>query len=228
MRVALKIGGSVLCPNGFPDMEYVRKFSKFLVELERKRNKIIVVTGGGGIARKYIESARVFTPSEDFLDRIGILGTRMNAMVLIASLGGRAYPRVVKNKDDLEHALGSNKIVVMGGTIPKQTTDAVTVAVAELLNADMIIIGTDVDGIYERDPKKYRGAKMFKNLSISDLKKIIKTKKYRAKPVAVIDPLAVKLLERSKIKTIVLNGRKIDNIRKAIEGGKFRGTTIGE
>lgn len=228
MRIVFNIGGSVLCPEGTPDMGYVKKFSKFILDLKRKKSKIIVVAGGGGIARKYIELARAFKPSEDFLDIIGIMGTRMNAMVFIASLGEHAYPKVVKNKDDLEHALSSGKIVVMGGTVPKQTTDAVTVAVAELFDADLIIMGTDVDGVYDKDPDKYKGAKLLENASLNDLKKIVKTKKHRAKPVAVIDPVAVELLERARIKTIVLNGKKIENMRKAIGGRKFVGTTIGE
>jgi len=227
MRIVFNIGGSVLCPKGIPDMDYVKKFSKFVIGLKRKKSKIIVVAGGGDVARKYIEFARAFKPTEDFLDMIGILGTRMNAMVLIASLGENAYKRVVKNRDDLDHALSSGKIVVMGGTVPKQTTDAVTIAVAELFNADLIIMGTDVDGVYDKDPDKYRGAKMMKRAKVKDLKKITKTKKHHAKPVAVMDPVAVKLLEKAKIKTIVLNGKKIENIKKAIEGRGFKGTTIG-
>lgn len=228
MRIVFNIGGSVLCPEGTPDMGYVKKFSKFILNLKRKKHKIIVVTGGGGISRKYIELARTFKPSEDFLDWIGILGTRMNAMVLIASLGEYAYPKVVKNKDDLEHALSSNRIVVMGGTVQGQTTDAVTIAVAELFNANLIIMGTDVDGVYDKDPDKYRHAKLLKIASINDLKKITRTKKHRAKPIAVIDPIAVKLLKRAKIRTIVLNGKKIENIKKAVQGGKFIGTVVGE
>ncbi|NIO21435.1 MAG: UMP kinase [Candidatus Aenigmarchaeota archaeon] len=228
MRIVFNIGGSVLCPKGIPDTDYIKKLSKLFIGLKRRKHKILIVAGGGGIARKYIELARSFKPSEDFLDWIGILGTRMNAMVLIASLGREAYERVVKNKDDLEHAIASNKIVVMGGTVPKQTTDAVTVAVAELFKADIIIMGTDVDGVYDKDPDKYKQAKLIKRAKVKDLKKIVRTKKHKAKPVAVIDPVAVKLLERHKIKTIVLNGKKIENIKRVLNGKKFIGTTIGE
>ncbi|NIO22524.1 MAG: UMP kinase [Candidatus Aenigmarchaeota archaeon] len=228
MRIVFNIGGSVLCPEGIPDMDYVKKLSKLVLGLKRKKHKIIVVTGGGGISRRYIEMARNFKPSEDFLDWIGILGTRMNAMILIASLGEHAYPKVVKNKEDLEHALSSGRIVVMGGTVPKQTTDAVTVAVAELFKADLIIMGTDVDGVYDKDPDRYKNAKLIKRAKVKDLKKIVKTKKHRAKPVEVIDPVAVKLLKHAKIRTIVLNGKKIENIRKAIEGKGFKGTLIGD
>jgi len=227
MRIVFNIGGSVLCPEGIPDMDYVKKLSKFMIGLRRKKHKVLIVTGGGGVARKYIELARIFRPTEDFLDWIGILGTRMNAMVMIASMREHAYKRVVRSKEDLEHAISSNKIVVMGGTIPGQTTDAVTVAVAELFEADLIIMGTDVDGVYDKDPDKHKKAKLIRKAKVKDLKRIVKTKKHRAKPVAVIDPLAVKLMKRAKIKTIVLNGKKIENIRKAIGGKKFIGTTIG-
>jgi len=227
MRIVFNIGGSVFCPSGMPDIAYVKKFSRFVSALRKGKHKILVVVGGGGIARKYIEATRSFNPSEDFLDRIGILGTRMNAMVLIASLGKNAYGKVVKNKEELEHAMSSGKIVVMGGTVPGQTTDAVTIAAAELFKADLVIIGTDVDGVYDRDPKKYKKAKLLENMTVEELLRVIKTKKHEAKPVAVIDPVAVELLRGTKTKTIVLNGKKIKNMEKAIEGKKFVGTTIG-
>ncbi len=228
MRIVFNLGGSILCPEGVPDLNYIKRFSRFAIELKREKHDVIVVTGGGGLARKYIESARTFKPPESFLDLIGILGTRMNAMLLIASLGEYAYERVVKNREDLQHAIGSGKIVVMGGTTPGQTTDAVTIAVAELLGADLVIIGTDVDGIYDRDPKKYKRARLLEKVDVKELKRIVRIKGHKAKPVAVIDPVAVKLLEQSKIKTVVLNGRKIDNMRDLIEGRKFVGTVVGE
>ena len=227
MRIVFDIGGSVLCPEGIPDVSYIKKLSKFIIDLKRKKHKLIIVTGGGKIAKSYIEAARKFKPDEDTLDFIGILGTRMNAMVLISALWKHAYKRLVKNKERLEEAMKSGKVVVMGGTVLRQTTDAVSVAAAEFFDADLIIIGTNVKGIYDKDPKKHKNAKMLKKMSAKELYEMVKVKKHRAGPLTVMDPIAAKLLEHTKIKTIVLNGKDFSNMKKAIYGKKFVGTVIG-
>jgi uridylate kinase len=226
MRIVFDIGGSVLCPKGTPDLNYIKKLSKLIIVL-KKKHRIIVVTGGGKVAKSYIEAARTFNPDEDTLDFIGILGTRMNAMILISALGKHAYNRLVKNKERLEDAIKSGKVIVMGGTVLRQTTDAVSVAAAEFFNADMIIIGTDVKGIYDKDPDKHKGARMLKSISPEKLQKMVKVKKHKAGPITIMDPLAARLLEHNKIKTIVLNGKNLKNIKNAINGKKFVGTVIG-
>ncbi|MEE9323715.1 MAG: UMP kinase [Candidatus Aenigmarchaeota archaeon] len=227
MRIVFDIGGSILCPEGVPDVNYIKKFSKFIIDLRRKKHRIIVVTGGGKIAKSYIETARSFKPGEDTLDFIGILGTRMNAMVLISALGKHAYNRLVKNKERLEEAIKSGKVVVMGGTVLRQTTDAVSVAAAEFSNADLIIIGTDVKGIYDKDPGKHKNAKMLRKISPKELHEMVMVKKHKAGPLTIMDPVAARLLEHTMIKTIVLNGRDFSNMKKAICGKKFVGTVIG-
>ena len=227
MRIVLDIGGSVLCPEGIPDVNYIKKLSKFVIDLKRKKHRIIIVTGGGKIAKGYIKATRVFKPKEDLLDFIGILGTRMNAMVLIAALGKHAYDRVVRSKDGLEHGIKSGKIVVMGGTVARQTTDAVSIAAAKIFNADLILIGTDVKGIYDKDPNKHRNAKMLKSISAKKLYEVVKVKKHRAGPLTIMDPVAAKLLDYTKIKIIVLDGKDFSNMKKAIYGKKFAGTVIG-
>lgn len=227
MRIVFDMGGSVLCPDGIPDMKYIKKFSKFVIDLKRKKHRIIVVTGGGKVAKSYIEAARKFKPDEDTLDFIGILGTRMNAMILISALGKHAYDRLVKNKERLEEAIKSGKVVVMGGTVLRQTTDAVSVAAAEFFKANLIIIGTDVKGIYDKDPDKHKGAKLLKSISAKELYEMVKVKKHRAGPLTIMDPIAAKLLEQTRIKTIVLNGKDFKNMKKVIQGKKFTGTVIG-
>ena len=227
MRIVFDVGGSVLCPEGVPDTGYVKRLVKFLVSLKREKHKIIIVTGGGRAVKNYINSARAFKPPEELLDYMGILGTRINALFMISALGTHAYRKIVKNREGLEHGIDSGKIVVMGGTVPGQTTDAVSMAAATLLGADLILIMTDVKGIYNKDPDKYKNVKMIKKVTPKELHKMLKVKKHRAGLLTVIDPVAVEMIEKVKIKTIVLNGENLENVKKAIEGKKFVGTLIG-
>ena len=225
MRIVFDIGGSIICPDGSPDINFVKKLSNFLINM-KKKHRIIVVTGGGKVAKSYIKSTRLFKPSETLLDNIGILGTRMNALVLMAALGKHAHGKIVRNKEELEHGISSGKIVIMGGTVPGQTTDAVSVAAAQLFRADMIIIGTNVKGVYDKDPNKHKNAKMLKKISPKDLHCMVNVKKHTAGPLTVMDSVAARLLERSKIMALVLDGRNILNMKKAVERKKFAGTII--
>jgi uridylate kinase len=224
MKIVFKLGGSVISPNGIPDINYLKKFSKFVIGLKRK-HKILIVTGAGKFAKEYIKLVRKFGTPENFLDTIGILGTRMNAMVLIASLGKHAHPHVIKHKDELEDAMKSGKIPVMGGLKPGITTDAVSIGIAELVNADLVIKVTDVDGIYDKDPDKYKNAKMFKEISLKRLSEITKKDKYQAGKFYIMDPVSVKLLKRSKILLVVL-GKNINNIKNFINKKSFKGTIV--
>ena len=225
MRIVFKIGGSIICPKGVPDLAYIKRLSRFLLELKRK-NRIIIVVGGGKMAKDYIMSARKLKPSENLLDSMGILGSRMNAMVIMASLGKQAYPKVVKNREELEHGISTGKIVVLGGTVAGQTTNAVAVAAAQFFKSDMLVICTDVKGIYTKDPKKHRNVKMMHKITSKDLYRMVRFKKHMAGPLTVMDPVAARLLERSKIKAVLLDGRNLANMKKAIMRRNFVGTLI--
>jgi uridylate kinase len=226
MRIVFVVGGSIVCPRGLPDINYLKKFSRFLVKL-RKKHEIIIVTGGGRMTKDYIRTTRKLKPSEKLLDHMGILGTRMNALALVAALGKHAYPKVVENKEELEHGIASKRIVVLGGTVPGQTTDAVAAAAAKFFRADLLVIGTNVRGVYDKDPKKYKNAKMLSKISPREIYRMVKTQKHMAGPIGVMDQVAAKLLAGTKIKTIFLDGRKLDNIKNALQGKKFTGTVIG-
>ena len=226
MKIVFDLGGSVINPKGFPDTSLVKKFSRLVLGLYKKKHQIVIVTGGGGLAKKYIGLAEPFNPPREFLDNIGIRATRMNAMLLIASLGSSVYERPVQNIEDFEHAISSKKIVVMGGTVPRQTTDAVAVAAAEFMGADLIIIATDVKGVYDKDPNKFKGAKLYEKMKSQQMLKLMKKGEFKAGWSPVIDPVAAHLLVRAKIKTIVLDGRNLKNMGSAIGGKKFTGTTI--
>ena len=113
----------------------------------------------------------------------------------------------------------------MGGLKPGITTDAVAALVAERVNADLLVKGTDQDGVYNKDPRKHADAVKLDHLGFDDLSKVFEESVHKAGIHQIIDPEAIKVLKRKRLKLIVVNGFKPENILAAIEG-KNVGTTI--
>lgn len=215
MFIVMSLGGSILA--GGADAGRFEIYAKALRQIAEK-HKLLLVVGGGGNARRYIETARGIGADEVTCDFIGIDVTRINAKLLIAALGKAAYPEVPTNYNEAAIAAESGKIVVMGGVLPGQTTDAVSAALSEYLGADLFLIPTSVDGIYSADPNTDTNAVKYKTLTGSELVKLSSETSLKAGSKSPIDPIACKLIERSGIRTIVLDGRDPQTLMQIIEG----------
>jgi uridylate kinase len=146
--------------------------------------------------------------------------------VLISSLP-RAYPLPPKSFDEAIHAAQSYPVVVMGGTHPGHTTDAVTVMLGDRARSQRIVIATNVDGVYTADPKKDPSAKRLARLSADELVRICSTGDGRAGGTGVVDALGAKMIARSGIETAVVDGRDLKALEAALAGAKeFHGSLI--
>ncbi|KYC49940.1 MAG: Uridylate kinase [Candidatus Methanofastidiosum methylothiophilum] len=223
MRIVLKIGGSLVFPDKI-DVELIKSVSKQIVSLS-KNHEFLIVVGGGTIAREYIGALKSIGKDDTFLDFVGMEVAKLNASLFMGALGDKA-PVEVSN--DFKHALSTlylGKIPVLGGTHPGHTTDAVSSMLAEFSGADLFLRFTNVDGVYDKDPRKFPDAKKLQKISHEKLLDIVEGTKAVAGVNTVIDPLAAKILKRSKIKTIVCGKEELNNIKAAIEG-KHKGTEI--
>ncbi len=224
-KIVISLGGSVLVPS----LES-NNISRYVPVLERIAGKcrLFIVVGGGGEARRYIRVARELGAGEAAADELGIHVTRLNARLLVTGLSDAAYPRVAENYTEAREFAETGKIVVMGGITPAQTTDAVSAVLAESVGADLLINATSVDGIYSADPKKDAAAVRFEHLTPQDLLDIITPGRMGAGANNVLDIVAGKVVERSGIPLIVLDGRDPENLYRAIVGGAFVGTVVSE
>ena len=224
MKVVISVGGSILVPSDI-DTAYIKDFAKLANELSNK-HKIAIVTGGGRTARKYISPAREFGASEIFCDMIGISATRLNARLLSAAIGDKANMEPPREFMTAMKAFDFGKLVVMGGTHPGHSTDAVSALLAEYVGADLLINASDVDGIYDKDPEKHKDAKRYERIPIDKLVDMVKSYSAGAGKYELVDILAAKIIQRSKTRTIFVNGRDLKNLKNAIEGKKFTGTVV--
>jgi len=127
--------------------------------------------------------------------------------------------------DAAVECLKRGKIVVMGGLKPGMTTDAVAALVAEKVKAELLVKATDQDGIYSKDPRKYADAKKIDRLGFDDLFRLFDENKHKAGINQILDPEAVRVLQKSRTKTVVVNGFKPKNVLLAVKGKKV-GTMI--
>lgn len=223
MKAVFALGGSVVVPKEV-DEKYVEEFAEFALKLAKKHTLGIVV-GGGQTARKAIKEARARGDNEAKCDYAGIEASRYNAAVVSQAMG--IEPLIPETILEAGKVLKTEGIVLMGGTEPGHSTDGVATLLGEYIDADLVIKITDVDGIYDKDPQKFKDAKMFKKLSIDELEKMTIGLSQEAGGYELFDMLAVKILKRSGIRSITLNGRDLGNLEKAIEGKDFVGTVVG-
>nr|NIR86879.1 UMP kinase [Candidatus Bathyarchaeota archaeon] len=158
-------------------------------------------------------------------DDLAISVSRLFAQLLARKLGELGSKAVPISIPQVVQLLDEEKIVVMGGLRPGMTTDAVAAMVAESVGADLLVKATDQEGIYTKDPDKHPDAQKIDELSFDDLLGLFEEDKHKAGIHQILDPEAVRVLQRSKTRTVVVNGFKPENVLLAVKG-KMVGTLI--
>ncbi len=223
MRVVLRIGGSVVASP--INTELINKYAELLKNLKTQGHTVAAVVGGGTIAREFITIAKNLSLDEQAQDEIAISISRVFAHLLLKKLGDLSCGSVPLTIDDATDCLSKGKIAVMGGLKPGMTTDSVAALLAERVNADLLVKGTDQDGVYNKDPRKHGDAVKLDRLSFDDLASVFSESKHKAGIHQIIDPEAVKILKRQRMKLSVVNGFAPENILAAVNG-KNVGTVI--
>ena len=219
-RIVIKLSGKIF---GMDNVKVLKDYAQFLVKIS-KICQPIVIAGGGNIARHYISHARSSGADESTLDELGIEVSRLNAKLLIYALQNKAYSHPPTTLQEVKHAVDDGLIVVTGGLHPGQSTNGTAALIAEKVKAEQFLNATDVDGVYDMDPNKFKKAKKFSRIELKNLRNMLVHEDSIAGGYDLMDIVALKIIERSKIKTRILKASpKI--IEKAIKGGNV-GTEI--
>lgn len=221
-RIVIKLSGSLF--NFDTQPELIKNYADLL----KKINEIyqpIIVTGGGKIARFYINLSRQLGLDESGLDLLGIKVSHLNANLLISGLGEFCYPLTPKNLDEISTSILTNKIIVTGGLYPGQSTNATSALIAERIGAIKFFNATDVEGIFDFDPRKNQSAKMFSSIKVKECINILKIENSMAGTYDLMDLISLKVIERSGLQTFVFKST-IENLNDIILKGKNIGTEI--
>ncbi|MEW6748405.1 MAG: UMP kinase [Candidatus Micrarchaeota archaeon] len=227
MHVVLSIGGSSIIGDGKPDMTFLKSIAQMI---KKSKNSFGILTGGGFVARLYANAARELGASEYEADSIAITSTRQNAQLLIAALAGAGvdvHKTAMTDFDEAKEPASEKKVVVMGGTIPGITTDTDAVLLAEAIGAGRLVNISNVDAIYDSDPRQNKNAKRFASMTYDELIRLaVESDKRKAGTHFVFDLLACKLIARSKIEAHFVSCKSMADIGNAIEGKKHGGTIV--
>jgi uridylate kinase len=218
----ISVGGSAIVPDEI-DVAFLRRLKKTVFKLS-KRNKLVVVCGGGKVARDYIKAAKAFGVHDRMASLAGIRSTKLNATLVSLIIHGNVM--MPDSLSEVKRELRTRNVVVIGalGFKPGMTSDGDAAEVAAYLRAKMFINVTDVLGLYDKNPKKYKDAKFIPRISFDDFWNIASKIKFKAGQHFVLDKAAAKIIKKHKIKTVIVKG--MNNFEKVVLGRKYTGTTI--
>ncbi|MFW9831565.1 MAG: UMP kinase [Candidatus Thorarchaeota archaeon] len=226
MKLVIKIGGSLLFDQNHNfKLSQFANYAQVIRQLVNQNHNIILVIGGGILAKTLVERGKALGANRDAQDNLGIAATRVCAQLMITALNDITYPTPITSEEELMHLQDNGRLLVLGGLQPGQSTNAVAARVAELTNSEILINLTDVDGVYDKDPKESPDAKLLHELSLNQLGKIVASLASDPGTYPLFDKRALGIVERAKVEIWFINGTDAENLLHAVKEGKI-GTRI--
>ncbi len=221
--VVISLGGSLIVQENI-DVYFLKEFRKVILKYLQKDMKFIIICGGGRTARNYQNAAKeIANLNGEDLDWIGIHATRINAHLIRTIFRDYAHPKIIKNPT--EKIKFNEKILVASGWKPGFSTDYDAVLLAKNFNAKKLVNLSNIDYIYDKDPKKFHNAKIIKAISWKDFRKIVGNE-WDPGLNAPFDPIASKEAQKSKMEVAIMNGNNLENFEKYLNGKDFVGSII--
>ncbi len=227
-KVVLSLGGSLVVPDGGINVNFLKEFNDFIRQSVKKNSErqFFIVVGGGTIARQYRDAGEIVLGHElthEDLDWLGIHATRLNAQLIRTIFRDIAHPHILKHYEIIRKV--DEPVVVAAGWKPGWSTDYCAVLVCDDYNVTKIVNMSNIDMVYNKDPKKFPNAKPITKATWEEFRKLVGDK-WVPGMNAPFDPIAAKSSQELGLTTVILNGSDLDNLSRYLEGKEFVGTTI--
>lgn len=223
VTVVVSVGGSLIVPDEI-DVEFLKKLKKFVLDEVGRGRRFVIITGGGRTARRYQAAAdRVSGLVPEDLDWLGIHATRLNGHLLRAIFHDSAYPVMVK--DPTKKLKTDCPVIIAAGWKPGWSTDYVAVRMAKRLGAKRLINLSNIDYAYTKDPNKHKDAEAIKESDWTSFRALLPAD-WDPGLSAPFDPVAAREAQRLGLEVAIMNGGKLGEVRKYLEGKKFVGTVV--
>lgn len=224
----MSVGGSLIVPNGGIDSQFVSDFNKFIREQLAKNNnrQFFLVIGGGATARHYRDAAREVIGKElaaEDEDWLGIHSTRLNAHLIRTVFRDIAHAGIIEHYDVIRKP--TEPVVIASGWKPGWSTDYLAMLLYQDYGGKAVLNLSNVDKVYDADPKTNPDAKAIDKISWGDFRKIVGDE-WSPGLNSPFDPIAAKKGEELAAKVVILNGKNFENLEKCLNGEEFTGTVI--
>jgi uridylate kinase len=221
--VIISLGGSIIVPDDV-DVAFLKRFRGLVLKHVRAGKRFIIIAGGGMVCRRYqAAAAKIAKLTKEDLDWLGIHSTRFNAHLLRTIFRDYAHPKVIKNPT--EKVRFREKILIGAGWKPGCSTDYDAVIMARNFKAKRLANLSNINYVYDKDPKYHRGARPIKEMSWSAFRKIVGNK-WDPGANLPFDPVASREAQKLGLEVAIVNGRDLKNLDRYLSGKSFRGTVI--
>lgn len=220
----ISIGGSILVPSTGFDPVFLKHFFAQIRQAVKRGQRFILIIGGGATARTYQQAGSATTKlSPVDRDWIGIHATILNAHLVRFLLKDIAHPELVAVGKKVRSRAA---VLVAGGDKPGATSDLPAVKLAKLYGAKELLNLSNIACVFTKDPRKYADAQPIKTINWTDFRRDIVGSTYEPGMSAPFDPVASRWAQQQGLTVKVLDGRDLDEVKKALQGKPIRGTTI--
>ena len=220
--IILSLGGSLIFPRDL-DKKFLLDFKKVIEKYIKKNFRFVIICGGGRLARSFQQVASEKRKlSNEELDWLGIYATKINAHILKSIFNKNAEENIISNPN--KKIIFKKNIMIASGWLPGWSTDYDSVLLAKNLGAGKVINMSNVDYVYDRDPKKFKDAKKIEKIKWNEFGKLV-GRKWKAGMNAPFDPVAAAEAQKLRLEVDII-GKDLKNLENLLNGKEFRGTVI--
>jgi uridylate kinase len=221
--VVISVGGSLIVPDDI-DTEFLTQFRDLVYAFVDEGKRFFIIAGGGKTARRYQAGLKEVRETDvTDLDWIGIHATRLNAQLLKNIFADTVYEEMILDPRQAVHS--QHSVTVGAGWEPGCSTDYDAVVMAETVGAGKVVNLSNIDYVYDRDPKQYDDAQKITETDWPSFRALLPDE-WNPGLNAPFDPVAAKEAEANNIEVALLNGDDPDNIRQYLHREEYIGTVV--
>jgi uridylate kinase len=224
--IVMSVGGSLIVPDAI-DTNFLINFKNLIdQQITLYGRRFIVIAGGGRTARRYQEAAATVSELDpEDLDWMGIHATRLNGHLLRTVFRDMAYPVMITNPDESSDVPKDTSLIIAAGYRPGASTDLRAVQIAAHRGARKLVNLSNIDYVYTADPRKNPDAEKIEDITWHDFMRLIPTE-WNPGLSSPFDPVAARAAESHDMEVSIINGGRIDELEKYLNGEAFIGTRI--
>lgn len=222
--VILSLGGSLIVPQEI-DINFLNSFKEFICSKIQCGKRFVIVCGGGKTARKYQRALKELNSNTNktAADWVGIASTKLNAELIKQFFGDLVCEEIIL---DPNSSISFDKPILIGaGFLPGHSTDYDTVLFAEKFKASKIINLSNIEYLYDKDPKHFKDAKKIEKSTWDSLLKILPNK-WEPGLNSPFDPIAARKAKELNLELAIISGKNLSQLSLFIENKRFIGTYI--